>query len=281
MTYYAIKIFSFIISFTPRVIGIFLSRRLGSLINIIFPKRKNVAIKNLTIAFPRKSLHEIKKIVKNTYQHYMIVIFDFLRQKKYRIQKINIDQKTKDILSAENGLILMTAHIGNWEMILPILSKYKKSTAIVKVQKNSGGDRFISELRSLDNITLLPMGSSTKNMIEALNNGELLALASDQNAGVKGVKVPFFGKEVSIPKGSAYFYHKTKLPIAVGFCILNNNNTYSFSLERLNVATNFNDIDKLFIEISTKYNAILEDKIKEYPEQYFWFHKKWDRKIYK
>ena len=36
-----------------------------------------------------------------------------------------------------------------------------------------------------------------------------------------------------------------------------------------------------FKEVGIKYNTILENKIKEYPEQYFWFHKKWDRKIYK
>ena len=181
----------------------------------------------------------------------------------------------------KNGLIFMTAHIGNWEMIIPILNKYKKITAIAKVQKNSGGDRFISEMRNLNNVTLLPLGSSTVDMINALNNNQLLALASDQNAGVKGVRVPFFGKELSIPKGAAYFYHKTQLPIIIGFCMLNNDNTYTFKLEKLVFDNKYENIEELFKEVGIKYNAILENKIKEYPEQYFWFHKKWDRKIYK
>ena len=63
--------------------------------------------------------------------------------------------------------------------------------------------------------------------------------------------------------------------------MLNKDNTYSFSLEKLDVETIPENIEELFIEISTKYNGILENKIREYPEQYFWFHKKWDRKIYK
>ena len=281
MTYYAIKIFSLAISLFPRSMAIFIAKCLGSVINIIFSKRKNVAKKNLSIAFPEKSLNEIRKIIKKTYQHYMIVIVDFLRQKSFNHNNIIIDQKTEEILSTKNGLIFMTAHIGNWEMLLPILNKYKKSTAVAKVQKNSGGDRFITELRNLNNITLLPIGSSTKDMIQVLNNGELLALASDQNAGIKGIKVPFFGQEVSMPKGAAYFFHKTKLPIVLGFCMLNKDNTYSFSLEKLDVETIPENIEELFIEISTKYNGILENKIREYPEQYFWFHKKWDRKIYK
>ena len=83
-----------------------------------------------------------------------------------------------------------------------ILSKYKKSTVVVKVQRNSGGDKFLNEARKFRNITLLPMKSSKRIMIDALMNGEVLALASDQNAGNKGIKVPFFGFKASIPNSS-------------------------------------------------------------------------------
>ena len=281
MTYYSIKIFSVLISVLPRKLTIKIAIFIGTLINLVFPKRKQVAMKNLSIAFPDKSIEEIKNIIKKTYQHYMIVLFDFLRHKSFDDKNIFIDKQTEKILSMKNGLIFMTAHIGNWEMIIPILNKYKKITAIAKVQKNSGGDRFISEMRNLNNVTLLPLGSSTVEMINALNNDQLLALASDQNAGVKGVRVPFFGKELSIPKGAAYFYHKTQLPIIIGFCMLNNDNTYTFKLEKLVFDNKYENIEELFKEVGIKYNTILENKIKEYPEQYFWFHKKWDRKIYK
>ena len=281
MTYYSIKIFSVLISVLPRKLTIKIAIFFGTLINLVLPKRKQVAMKNLSIAFPDKSMKDIKNIIKKTYQHYMIVLFDFLRHKSFDDKNIFIDKQTEKILSTKNGLIFMTAHIGNWEMIIPILNKYKKITAIAKVQKNSGGDRFISEMRNLNNVTLLPLGSSTVEMINALNNDQLLALASDQNAGVKGVRVPFFGKELSIPKGAAYFYHKTQLPIIIGFCMLNNDNTYTFKLEKLVFDNKYENIEELFKEVGIKYNTILENKIKEYPEQYFWFHKKWDRKIYK
>ena len=281
MTYYSIKIFSVLISVLPRKLTIKIAIFFGTLINLVLPKRKQVAMKNLSIAFPDKPMKDIKNIIKKTYQHYMIVLFDFLRHKSFDDKNIFIDKQTEKILSMKNGLIFMTAHIGNWEMIIPILNKYKKITAIAKVQKNSGGDRFISEMRNLNNVTLLPLGSSTVEMINALNNDQLLALASDQNAGVKGVRVPFFGKELSIPKGAAYFYHKTQLPIIIGFCMLNNDNTYTFKLEKLVFDNKYENIEELFKEVGIKYNAILENKIKEYPEQYFWFHKKWDRKIYK
>ena len=53
------------------------------------------------------------------------------------------------ILKNKQGLILMTAHLGNWEALIPILSSYKKITVVVKEQRNSGGDRFVHNIRNL------------------------------------------------------------------------------------------------------------------------------------
>ena len=279
ITYSFLRALSILLSLIPRGIAIFFAKKFGTFISIVYPKRKKVAIKNIKIAFPDKSKSEIEELIKKTYRHYMVLIIDFLRQNKFNISKINMDSGTKKILSSKDGLILMTAHIGNWEMIIPILSKYKKTSAIVKIQRDSGGDKFVSKLRNLKNITLLPMGSSKRRMIDTLKNGEVLALASDQNAGDKGTKIPFFGKEASIPKGAAYFYYKTKCPIAIGFCILKEDNSYEFKLEQIKPKIENLD-ESLFIEINTIYSKLLENIINKHPEQYFWFHKKWDRKIY-
>jgi len=281
ITYTLIKTLSIFFSFIPRKLALLFAQVFGILIYMLYPKRKKVAFKNLRIAFPEKSSEFINNLIKKTYRHYAIIFIDFLRQKKFNIDNVNLDTKTKDILSKNKGLILMTAHIGNWEMIIPILNKYKKTTAIVKIQKNSSGDKFISELRNLKNITLLPMGSSKRRMIRALEEGEILALASDQNAEGKGTKVLFFGKEASIPKGSAYFYYKTQCPIAIGFCMLNKDYSYTFKLKMIDLKTNPKNIEDLFIEVNTIYSKLLEEEIKKSPEQYFWFHRKWDRKIYK
>jgi len=267
----------------PRKIAIFFADKFGTFIYFIYPKRKKVAIKNLKIAFPKKSTEEINYLIKKTYKHYMILIIDFLKQHTFNISNIEIDSNTKKILLSNDGLILMTAHLGNWEMILPILNKYKKTTAIVKIQRNKGGDRFVSNLRNFKNITLVPMASSKRKMIEALKNSQILAIASDQNAGEKGTRVPFFGRKASIPKGAAYFYYKTRCPVAIGFCILKEDNSYEFRLKKINIDINLEDglNESLFVKFNTIYSENLEEMIRKYPEQYFWFHKKWNRTIYR
>ena len=282
ITYTIIKILSKGISFLSRTYSIKLAKSIGLLINKIFPKRKKVAEKNLKIAFPGKSQSKIEHVIKLTYQHYTILMFEFLRQRNLKAKniKVNMDSITKDLLSSNKGLILMTAHLGNWEMIIPVLSQYKKSTVIVKAQRNSGGDRFLNEARNFKNITLLPMKASKRIMIDALVNDEVLALASDQNAGSRGIKVSFFGSQASIPKGGAYFHYKTKCPIVVGFCILKEDFSYDFKLRKIEIEENFDNTEDLFFSIHQRYSFLVEEEIKKNPEQYFWFHKKWDKKYY-
>ncbi len=117
-------------------------------------------------------------------------------------------------------------------------------------------------------------------MLKTINNGHLLALASDQNAGNKGVPIKFFNHHSSIPRGASYFYYKTKCPIYIGFCILKKDFSYEFKLKQIESKNLSEQINDLNIEINTIYSNILENEIIKYPDQYFWFHKKWDKKVY-
>ena len=282
ITYYFINSISKCLSLLSRKLSIRLAKIIGSLIYIILPIRKAVAKQNLKIVFPNKSENKINKLIKKTYQHYSIIFFEFMRQKftKMASIKINVDDTTKSILSSEKGIILMTAHLGNWELIIPTLGLYKKSTIVVKEQRNLGGDKFVCEVREGHNITLLKTSKSKGGMITALRNGEVLGLASDQNADNKGTEILFFDHKASVPKGAAYFNYKTKCPIAIGFCMLNKDYSYDFKLRYLDIEHTEHNIENLFELVGQKFSNILEKEILKKPEQYFWFHRKWDRKLY-
>ena len=84
ITYTVIQILSKTISFLSRIQSINLAKFFGLVINKILPKRKKVAKKNLQIAFPDKTESEINSIIKLTYQHYIILMFEFLRQRNLK-----------------------------------------------------------------------------------------------------------------------------------------------------------------------------------------------------
>ena len=72
----------------------------------------------------------------------------------------------------------------------------------------------------------------------------------------------------------------TKKKIIIGFCILNNDYNYEFKVEEININKNYEQKEEMIVEINSIYVNFLENKIKEYPNQYFWFHKKWNKSIY-
>jgi KDO2-lipid IV(A) lauroyltransferase len=118
-------------------------------------------------------------------------------------------------------------------------------------------------------------------MLKALVDGEILVLATDQNAKNKGTYINFFGEKASIPKGAGHFYYSTKSLLVIGFCILNKNFKYEFKLREIKINKNIEQKEDIIVEVNSIYSKLLENEIIKYPEQYFWFHKKWDKNIYK
>jgi KDO2-lipid IV(A) lauroyltransferase len=282
INYITLSFISLFFSFIPRYIKIFIGKYLGSFMYYILPIRKKVAEINIKIAFPDFNKSQINRMVLKSYQHYGILLIEFLSQKKNNIYNFlnPIDEITKKHLLDNNGHILMTAHIGNWELMVPIISKYKKIMGVAREQKNSGADKFIKENRSFKNVTLITNKDSAKKMVSALLQKELLFLVCDQNAKSKGNKINFFNKKSSFPKGPGHFYYLTKCKLLYGFCILKKDYKYELIIRELNIKNNIEQKEEIIIEINRLYVEILEDVIKKYPEQYFWFHKKWDKDIY-
>ena len=121
---------------------------LGNFMYFFFPLRKKVALINLKIAFPKKSSYELKEILKKCYIHFGILASDFFRLPKLKKQNIhqiiNLDQKSKKILDS-NHAIIMSAHLGNWELIIPMMGYNNYKMAVVtQTQKNKSGEKFFN-----------------------------------------------------------------------------------------------------------------------------------------
>ena len=173
----------------------------------IFPLRSKVAKINLSIAFKEKTKSEINLILKNTYKHFGKLMIEFIRMHTIRIKSdlIKYDSIYKKDLNSKKGLIFMTAHFGNWEVISSILHKYKKVKAIARVQKNNGGNKFFNECRSLPNITLISNKGSKRKMLKTLIDNEILLIASDQNAKKHGTNIDFLGNYAQYQKELGIF----------------------------------------------------------------------------
>jgi len=274
-----------IFSLLPRRFSLLLGRNIGLILYIV-PFRKKVAKKNIDIVFKEKDKIEKQWILLNCYKHYGMVLADFLSQRsinKYNLNDYFIfnNKDKKKLLEAGGGCIL-SAHIGNWEMVLPAmgLNNIKMDTVVMR-QKNKAANDFYLNLRDFENINLIYKDGALKSLYESITKGRMIGLASDQNARKGGLKINFFGEKASFPKGAGKFYHKTSCSLFVVYCILRSDFKYHVYVKEIKLDGVYNSEEDVIDKITRIYANDLALKIQQHPEQYFWFHKKWNKMIYK
>ena len=284
--YFTLSFLSKFFQFLPRKLALALGRYLGLFIYYVYPRRKSIAMKNIGIAFPEYDRKKQMSLLKSCYKHYGMVLVDFFRLPKVKREKdkiiVNIPVKSIELMKSKSGGIILTGHMGNWEYIGPMLSIHNiKSAGVALIQKNRQSDRFFNELHISDNMKVIPFNSGSKVMIQLIKDGYFLGLISDQNAGRKGTEALFFNNPISVPKGAAAFHLKTNTPILLGFCILCKDLHYKLSFHELDLEGLPPNSDDAIVEINKRFTKMLEEAVRENPEQYFWFHRKWNREMYK
>ena len=276
MTYNALSALSSILKiFSVRKLNI-ISQNIASILFNYIPKRKNTALKNLKIAFPDKSDEWINTTLKKCYSFFT---YNFLQFLAFPFDPNSIEIEVvgrrflNDAIKRKSGTVLVSAHFGSWEILghwfgvnnYPLVG-------IAQRQKNKGANLFFEEKRELSGIKQVYRKSSMDSLYEILNGNKILGLVSDQDARGRGIFVDFFNKPASTHKGAALFHLNTNASLIFGICVQKNIGKYRVEFIPINPK-------KKSIEYITQlYTTIIEQSIKKYPEQYFWFHNRWKTK---
>ena len=186
-----------ILGFFPLMLRFKFAEFLGMLTYYIIKKRRSLTFENLKIAFPEKSVKELRKIAKESYKtvakNTFIPLFltELIEKKAIEIDNINL---AKELYGRGKGLILTTLHMGGFEAGFS-LAKWFDVYTVFKKQKNPYLNDLMTSYREKTGAkTILKNvenGSNDK-IAECFRNKGLLILASDQYSN--GVDIEFFGK---------------------------------------------------------------------------------------
>jgi len=253
-----------------------LSTSLASLLFKSKQLRSKQAQKNLRKAFPYWSEKKILYILKKTYVFFTNNFVEFIATPK-SWNGIEISVSGKNILESSlkknRGVIFISGHFGAWEILGKWLGENTDLfVGIALRQKNRGANKFFHEQREIPGTKQIYKKESLDKAYQVLKKNGILGLVSDQDAKKKGVFVNFFGYSASTPKGAALFHLNTHAPIVLGVCVKTGFKQYEIKL--MPVPT----ISKSIEGITQSYTTKLEECIKKYPEQYFWFHRRWKTK---
>ena len=265
-----------------------LGKLIGRLGFYFWNNRKKIAIDNLQKAFPEKNIKEIKKIARGSFESVCITfmelfILDLLSVKSLNKMLVwNNELKiVKDVVNQGRGCIFLSGHIGNWELIAYSVRKQTNFpiTIIVKPQANYIADNFLNKIRTSNGNKIVSMYNAAKTILKAIHNNEIIALLTDQAATEdKDLYIDFFGRKTATFKVVAELALRNHIPIIMGFAIRMTDGTYKTSIQEVDFEDLYLD-GKLTQEnvriLTERHTKILENTIRQYPDQWAWMHKRW------
>jgi KDO2-lipid IV(A) lauroyltransferase len=282
------KILLFVFRCIPRCVRKVLFKTLFALFYHLIIRRRLIVLHNLQRSFPEKDLKEIIKIAKGAYRHCAIVAAEFF-DLPY-ITKENI-HKWVDVEGYENyeaaiakgkGVLSIVAHFGNWELLPIGIPMYAKPIYIVyRPLDNPVIDNMVEYVRTMQGNTLIPKGGSGKKILELLKENNIIGILSDQNvAAYEGVFVDFFGRPACTGVGLAVMAMRSGAPVIAIFPARQKSGKYKVIVKPAIEAVCTDDYQADLVVNTQRFTKIVEDVVREYPDQWFWFHQRWKTKTY-
>lgn len=244
--------------------------------------RRQVTFSNLQITFPHRGERWRKKVAYFSYLHFALMILEFMKMQKWDVKRIEqkvMRQDIDELLQAaqrSKGGILISGHFGNWEIAMGYLhGKGVKSVVIQQRQNNRLINERMRKLRQKWGMEIIYPRGAVESSEQALAEGKIVGLLGDQDAGERGVFVPFLGQLASTHIGAAVLKLRSKAPLFVGFCRRLKSSNFEFFCQSIQVPDSLVVNDDNVRMVTAEIQKYLEHTIRRYPEQYFWMHRRW------
>ena len=182
----------------------------------------------------------------------------------------------RDVLAAGKGALILTGHIGNWELAGFSLRRHGFPVSVVtKEFKGAALEDYVTRMRERYDIHLIPRQNAYRTCRRVLQDNGVVVFMLDQNMiHAEGVFVDFFGRPACTTPGLAHLSAAAGTPVVPAFCL----RTDAGGI-RMKVCPPLDPPggrDKETIREATgTYTRFLEDVIREHPDQWTWIHRRW------
>jgi KDO2-lipid IV(A) lauroyltransferase len=250
----------------------------------LFGRLRRVGRRNLQIAFPTKTEHERNQILRGMYVSLGRLLAEFCLFPRYTQQnvgKIAVYQGFENFEQAEQrgkGVLLLTGHVGGWEIGSFVHSLYgHPMNIVVRPLDNPYLNRMAEEFRCRFGNRLLAKQDFARGLLSAMHKGETVGILMDTNmTPPQGDFVPFFGGLACTATGMARVALKTGAAVVPAFTIWDDQlRKYRVQFEPAIQLVKTGDNDADILANTALFNKAIEDVIRRHPEQWLWVHRRW------
>ena len=285
------KILVCIIHPLPRKWAIFIGGILGRIVYYVLKKERLKTIAHLNYAYQdEKSIREKALISRQVFSHLgkntfeWIIQDKYLRNNKYDFIDVKGLEHLKEAHSYGKGVIALTGHFGNWELLANYVVNtlgYYGAVVAKKIYFEPYNNLLIN-IRKRSNVHTIYRDESPKNIIRVLKKNGIIGILPDQDvAGLEGVFVQYFKKPTFTPSGPVAIAILTGAPILPCFMV-RFGYRYVFFIEPpifVDEKVGKSSRKDVIKNTTQKWTDILEKYVREYPNQWVWNHKRWKTKL--
>jgi len=237
------------------------------------------AKENITRAMPELSPARVLEIRNRSFRNLGMNLAEFalLNFRSAEFWKKRVSFQGRDILSeyaGKKGVIYLTAHVGNWELMgaFLVMAGFRVNVVARRIS-DSFLNRILVGIRSGRGVsTIYRKGrANTKKMIAAMRRKEILGILIDQDTKVGGVFVDFFSRPAYTPTACAQFSRLKGTVVLPGFIYRRKDLTHRVVV--------MDPVEKTGDPVTdtARHTRIIEDFIRKHPDQWVWMHRRWKR----
>ncbi len=279
-----IKLFTLVCGLVPLGVNIFFGKVFGVMVYWSLRRHRRASIESLSIAFPEISFVARKKLTKKFFIFMVEGGFELLyylknADKIKRVVKIKGKRFLDKALARGKGVILVTAHYGNFPLMsLRLAAEGYPVHFVARPMRDKYAEGHFDRLRTqagVKTISAYPRKACVSGIINALAKNEIVIIQMDQNFGTGGVWVDFFGKLAATPTGPIVLSLRTRAALVPSYISQVQGRKHIVNIfpeEELSLLENK---EKTILTNAAKFTKIIEGWIREEPYQWSWIHRRW------
>jgi Kdo2-lipid IVA lauroyltransferase/acyltransferase len=263
-----------------------IGRFLGTVAYYVDIRHRRISQRNLVFAYPDWSKEHVRKVSRRVFQHIGITFLEILQMtfmgREKILQKVTVKNGHyfNAAINDENGVIIISAHIGNWEMANVFISAYFKISIgiVARALDSQRMDCWINRIRSKSGNEIWPKKGALSKMARSLRNGGVVGMLIDQDTrDDESVQIEFFNHKANATPAAALLARRYDAVVLPLFCRRGADGRLVLEVQAPLTLVKTKDRQS-DIETNTQIMTdAVEKAVNAYPEHWFWVHKRWKR----
>jgi len=251
---------------------------------VLWPRRRRIAVDNIRRAGIRADERRARALALDSFRAFATMVAETIVARR-RLTRDNWAEHVVLHLPAEaeallrepgQGLIVASAHLGNWEVAARAISMVKPICVAYRPFNNPELDQVAHAAREGEHLRLVSrLEAHPLRFMRALAGGDVVALMIDQHATRGRVAIRFFDRPAWATKSVAMLSLTTRMPLVFAFAVRTGPLRYEVHAAGPLEVARSGDREKDAAVITQALTAEVEKAVRQHPEQYLWGHRRW------